>query len=275
MFSNFKGLQGDSFYRCIKCSEAVKFLNGRFFCPSCQKDWGSNGRYPDFIDDDFYWGEIPRDYMKEVCEYAKKNGWIEALEKKIRKVNPNIYRYVMSCNRADWRVLLNLDENSVVLDLGAGWGTISSILSDFVGKVYALESIKERVDFIDIRKEQDNKNIYPVRADFNDPPFFNESFDLIVCNGVLEWVALNKFDGSPRKVQIDFLKRLYKLLKPKGTLYIGIENRFSYESFNGAIDHSGLPYTNLLPRFLADIVVRLNALVKLKTKNFFLSKRLG
>jgi hypothetical protein len=42
-----------------------------------------------------------------------------------------------------------------------------------------------------------------------------------------------------------------RILKPNGTLLIGIENRWGYNGAFGSIDHSGLPYTNLMPRWMA------------------------
>ena len=37
---------------------------------------------------------------------------------------------------------------------------------------------------------------------------------------------------------------------------MGIENRIGYNNFLGAVDHSGLPYTSLMPRRLASMVLQ-------------------
>jgi hypothetical protein len=55
---------------------------------------------------------------------------------------------------------------------------------------------------------------------------------------------------------LQFLRKLHRALKPEGILLIGIENRFGYRFFAGAMDHSGLPYTGLMPRWLAGLVLR-------------------
>lgn len=47
------------------------------------------------------------------------------------------------------------------------------------------------------------------------------------------------------------------MLKPDGSLVIGIENRVGLNSMVGFPDHSGYPFTSLLPRFVAGAVVRL------------------
>lgn len=263
-------------YKCPKCFNDLEFSGDKLYCQKCSKDWSQGNGFPDFIEEEFYWGEIPQKLMQEICDYAKKHDWNNALEKKLLPDYPKIYKYVTESNRADWKILLPLNKDSVVLDIGAGWGTISSFLSDYVKEVHALEGIKERVEFINIRKSQEGKgNIYPLRANFNNPPFFDESFDVIICNGVLEWVGMDDISISPMQAQIDFLKKLRSNLKQNGMLYIGIENRFSYGSFYGTIDHSGLPYTNLLPRKCADLVVKFNASLKGKTRGFFLSNQKG
>ena len=69
--------------------------------------------------------------------------------------------------------------------------------------------------------------------------------------------AIGISEGTPRSAQLRFLRRLHTLLKPSGRLLIGIENRLGYVSITGAIDHSGLPFTNLLPRPLATAALRL------------------
>jgi len=81
----------------------------------------------------------------------------------------------------------------------------------------------------------------------------------LIVNGVLEWIGDWDLDGSPRSAQLRFLRQLHSLLKPNGRLLVGIENRLGYVSIGGAIDHSGLPYTNLLPRPLATVALRLFA----------------
>jgi len=46
-------------------------------------------------------------------------------------------------------------------------------------------------------------------------------------------------------------------LKPAGVLLIGIENRIGLHSFLGRIDHSGLPFTSLMPRWMASVYMKI------------------
>ncbi|HET7100658.1 MAG TPA: hypothetical protein VFJ52_05860, partial [Terriglobia bacterium] len=63
-------------------------------------------------------------------------------------------------------------------------------------------------------------------------------------------------EGSPRAAQLRFLTSLERLLKPNGVMVIGIENRFGISSLRGAVDHSGMPYTSLVPRRVATLMLR-------------------
>jgi SAM-dependent methyltransferase len=82
-------------------------------------------------------------------------------------------------------------------------------------------------------------------------PFEPESFDLVVMNGVLEWVA-EGMEGDPQELQEAALRNALALLKPGGKLYLGIQNRIYPGYFIGYPDpHSGIPFVTVLPRTLA------------------------
>src|SRR4030065_2206102 len=104
-----------------------------------------------------------------------------------------------------------------------------------------MESVRQRVSFQHIRQQQEHvRNIRFVRADWLRLPFPDNSFDLVVANGVLEWLGLSDYSRNPRQVQQEFLKEARRVLKPGGCLYVGTENRFGISFFAGARDHSGL-----------------------------------
>ena len=98
----------------------------------------------------------------------------------------------------------------------------------------------------------------------NGLPFCDGSFDLVILNGVLEWVGAYSDSKSPSQCQKDLLREISRVLRPGGSLYIGIENRFGYKFLLGKPDdHSQVMYTSLLPRFLAD-----RRMIKIKGKPY-------
>lgn len=240
-------------FKCPACSNELSQTESSYYCIICDKEWVNKNNIPNFIGDDFYWGEIPQAEMQEVNRIAIQKGWKASLEMLVMPKYPRIYEYITNASRADWRFLLPIDSSAVALDVGSGWGSISFLLSKACSQVYSVECVKERIEFQQIRSSQDGThNIKLISSDIFNLPFKNGSFDLIVMNGLLEWVGLTNKYKTPREAQLKALQICYGLLKENNYLYIGIENRFGYPYFLGAKDHSGLRFTSLMPRWLAD-----------------------
>ena len=52
-------------------------------------------------------------------------------------------------------------------------------------------------------------------------------FDIAILDGIMKWVAPNESD-DPALKQKRLLKKIFGLLKPGGTIYVGIEDRFHW-----------------------------------------------
>lgn len=172
--------------------------------------------------------------------------------------NVNKSRFVKNIiqpSRGAFKFLLNLDNTKIVLDIGCGYGAITTTIAPHVKKIIAIDPDSERLLFTKKRAQLSGlKNIVTVNiSNTKVLPFPSNSFDTIIINGVLEWVPTT-VKGYPNAVQIEFLKEVKRVLKPSGQVYLGIENRFSYQYFLGKPDdHSHLLFASLLPRFLTNI----------------------
>ncbi len=242
---------------CPECHKRLSQNNNKIKCDFCIKEWDIVDGVPRFANNEFYWGEISKEEASMLINVSKELSWRHGIEKVLKEKYPNIYEYIINELRDEFRYILPLTNDSVVLDIGAGWGNISVGLSNYAGAVYALELISERVEFIKIRSAQEKiKNLSVMMANMMKLPFADNSFDCIVVNGVLEWVGLYDKYTDPYTLQCQFLKEMHRVLKPNGCIYIGIENRLGYGMFFGALDHTGLRYTSLMPRWLADLYCR-------------------
>ena len=112
---------------------------------------------------------------------------------------------------------LGLDSNSRLLDAGCGASPLASLFGEkrykIVGMDYSLEMLKAntRTFF----KSTQRKNVF-FQADIESLPLPRNSFDLIFCLGVLCYLNQDR----------EGLEELYAVLKPGGTLFLSLPNRF-------------------------------------------------
>ena len=244
-------------YCCPKCKSTIsKSMNG-LQCKNCHNFYLIEEGYVDFVGrDGFYSGEVSQQEMKQLIHNIDTLGYDEGVRSFLKKY-PFLTNYLTDIRRIDWVCHALGKNNHRCLDIGSGLGNISENLSHIFQEVYSLDAVKERIEFQKRRYMNSNrKNITLVRGNALEIPFPDNYFDLIVCNGVLEWVGMTNYYPDPRKTQIKFLKEIKRVLSDKGCLYIGIENRFGLQFFRGAKDHSGLKYTSLMPRNVANFAVK-------------------
>ena len=226
-----------------------------------------------FSEEDFYWQKsITRDQIKLLQKELDSEPIMGAAE----KVGINS-SYISTYHRSDMIYFLPYKEKAdfSVLDLGAGFGNITIPLSKKMpeAKVYAVDA---SLDILEVASKQAKwekcTNIDFIKTDIlekKELPFKEKSFDLIIMNGVLEWVGTGTKTGNPRKHQVEVLRYLKSLLKEDGSLYVGIEGRFFPGYFAKVKDpHSGLRFTSVLPRKIADWLCRKNGLIGYRTYTY-------
>jgi len=231
--------------------------NKSYFCSTCKLTFHDDEGYIDFLpNSEFYAGEVPRSDMIQLAKDIDTVGYNEGIKNFCSKY-PNLRSYIIGQRRTDWVYHALGQSNKRCLDIGSGLGNISENLSNLYEEVYSLEAVKERIDFQVRRfRHTERSNIRILRANGLKIPFDDNTFDLIVCNGVLEWIGMMNTTTKPEDTQLEFLRELKRLINENGVIYIGIENRIGLEFFLGASDHSGIPFTSLMPRVLANLVVK-------------------
>lgn len=121
-----------------------------------------------------------------------------------------------------------------LLDLGAGSGHLASYFMERGAKVVAADTDGYR---------------YASSAPFHELkgivlPFADASFDIVILNHVLEHVG-------DRPAQRQILAEINRILRPGGTLYLGVPNK--WEPIEA---HYKLPFLGAMPKTLADFLVR-------------------
>jgi ubiquinone/menaquinone biosynthesis C-methylase UbiE len=249
-------------FRCPKCKGKVKRVGDAHICNTCSTGWPVHNGIPCFNTRPFYWSQVSRAKMKKLIAIARAEGWKDALEKVLLPATDKYtFDYAVDESRADWHFMLPVKKGSGVLDIGCGWGSTTISLARYYNVVGA-DSTLETLEFLRMRAAQEGTHkLQLVRIDpldYGTLPFPDSSFDLVVMNGVLEWVGALRTDIPPDECQKTALKEILRVLKPNGGIYIGIENRFAYTAFLGAREHGNIPFADLMPRRLANRLSKLS-----------------
>lgn len=132
-------------------------------------------------------------------------------------------------------------KDASILEIGAGCGAITGMLCEKGKKVTSVELSKRRAS-INFARHQEMDNLELMVGNLNDMEF-QEAYDYVVLNGVLEYAA--SFTEGDRPYQT-FLKKMKQYLKKDGRILIAIENRLGLKYFSGAPeDHTDLYFYGL------------------------------
>lgn len=180
------------------------------------------------------------------------DGDIEDELLKIVKENDDFSEILANDNR--WPILYHLSpirqniinwypfkENTSCLEIGGGCGAITGALCNSLKEVKVVELSKRRAT-INYERHKNYDNLEIIIANLNDIKF-NQKFDYITLNGVLEYAGSFTKTDNPYE---DFLKQIKQYLKPDGKLIIAIENRYGIKYFAGAKeDHTSREFDGI------------------------------
>ncbi len=164
--------------------------------------------------------------------------------------------YTTDVTRATALFNLPFSPDSRVLSFGTGRGTLGSAICGFVKEVVAMDITYPSLAISSLVSPSNMVHVHGGEEGFL--PFMNETFDLVILNGSLEWLPRWVQGGSPTAVQHQFLKEVKRILKKEGEVPVGMENRWSATLFAGQRErHSSLRFAPLMPRAIADLYERI------------------
>jgi ubiquinone/menaquinone biosynthesis C-methylase UbiE len=257
---------------CPHCHGQLSRHDVALLCPSCKKEYKIADGIPDFRQKDEYWCNVSREKMRELNRKASESGdWLKAA----RELIPEYIDAFEPFDRADAQYLWPTAKNSRILDAGSMWGGLTVPVAQHCGEIFAVDKTLETLEFLKIRAEQMGfNNIHVAASNVRELPFPDGYFDLVILNGVLEWVAFDQdvvleahwekrrsdaatYTKNPRQVQVEVLREMQRVLKPGGHLYLAIENSIGYQYLIGTPDdHVNIKYVSFLPRFLANAITK-------------------
>lgn len=150
-------------------------------------------------------------------------------------------RYHFSRERSLAYRPLKITQQDKILEVGCGCGSVTRYLGEEGGYLLALEGSARRAQ-ITRSRTRDLEHVDVLCASFEEVQFTTQ-FDLVICNGVVEYARLFIQDEEPF---IKMLESLSKLVAPGGLLIVAIENQFGLRYFSsGKEEHTGVMYDGL------------------------------
>ena len=204
-----------------------------------------------------FWGVLHKEELISLNQYISKVGF----EKAIGNHNfTSRFDYALDPHRANSIKFLFPDKIPyTVLEIGCGYGSLTVELSKKFDHVDAIDAVNQSLIFTEHRLNFEkclNVKLHQTGV-FEDKNFLssfeNDKYDLIIVNGVLEWVGSGLSEGDPVRFQKQFLAECNRKLKLNGLMYLAIENRF-YPGWIRRDPHSKLPLTAIAPRSLANLI---------------------
>lgn len=149
--------------------------------------------------------------------------------------------YELSKRRQNIVEPMDIGDEDVVLEVGAGMGAVTGAIADRARFVDCVEPSARR-SRANAYRNRNFENINIMVGNFESASF-DRKYDVIILNGVLEYAT--SYIHTPHPYD-DFLKKLYCLMEDSGRLYIAIENKLGLKYFAGcAEDHLGSLFSGI------------------------------
>lgn len=184
-------------------------------------------------------GKKTEAYIKSVIEKTKD---VSSNSRELELyINNWATRYHLSRERSVAYWPMQIDPADRILEVGSGCGAITRYLGERAEHVLAIEGSPMRASITRARTA-DLKNVQVLCAPFQKINYVNQ-FDLIVCNGVLEYSSRFVADEDPYSKILDIFK---SLLSDKGSLFLAIENQFGLRYFSSSReDHTNIMFDGI------------------------------
>lgn len=241
---------------CPGCRAPLRETGGSHECASCSRVYPIEDGLSCFTTAPSSHGEFSTEEMGEFLHFAKERGWRRALTDYALPRRARVPALLLDERRSI--TTSGLRPGGRVLDLGCGYGGVALQLARGFDEVVALDGSRDRVQFLNIVKQQEgHSNIVPVaHNDILRLPFADAYFDAVVLVGVFEYFPVSLPSLSVEAAHDACLAEISRVLRPGGELLVATKNRYGIDFLRGMPDHNGMPFGPLLPRPLADLLLR-------------------
>lgn len=253
-------MKNNSIYVCPRTRSRLSDRGVSLYCDICDHHYRLMEGIPVFLAGKPVEDHETHKQLSELNEIAKKKNWKDAL-RDVYGAESNIFKYVTNHERLIFLDLLELNKDSVVLEIGSGLGQFTSFIADYAKQVYGLEVVAGQAQFASERCRQLGKDNVKFACGGDDCrlPYPDQSMDIVIMNLVFEWCSTRNPDESSAEGQKRMLAEVFRVLNPGGSVFLSTKNRFALGYILGRRDeHSyGMPFGNALPRWMHNLLLRL------------------
>jgi SAM-dependent methyltransferase len=146
-----------------------------------------------------------------------------------------------------------------LLDVGCGYGGISLAYARGGRTAFAMDIREQNLSVVRSRTakgEAVDGTIVPLGGSALEVPLREESVDLVLLIGVLEWVGYSRRTGPVSDLQRRALRECARVVRPGGRLVIGTKNRL-FPRYLWSDAQVRKPIVNGLPHGVAHLVSRI------------------
>lgn len=257
-------------FRCPVCFGNLFQHTEFLICKSCSRSYPCRDGIYSFLSEQSIKNADNFELVSELPSGLTERNWAKTIRQYVKQSN-NRYANpteLTSAGNSAWKLLLDLSQDTVLLDLGCGSGTTTENLSRLVSKTFAVDPSSQALNFAKARLSIFNSDcdIVLVESDAaNQLPFPDKMFDCIVLSDIERFVrpladssnASRRQSGRPYKpgsataVQEGYRKilaELARILKPNGILFLIALNRLAYHNLFGSSSTLGSRLSALAPR---------------------------
>ena len=180
-------------------------------------------------------GEI-EDEILEACKNKKENELLKQSKDYAVLYHLSEIRH----NLIEW---YPIGKDESVLEIGAGCGGVTGVLSQKAGFVTCVELSMKR-SRINAYRHSDRDNVRIIIGNYQEIEPSLGKFDVITLIGV--WEYSNLYISGKKDAYVSMLEIAKRHLTDNGRLFIAIENKTGLRYWNGAFeDHTGKQYSGL------------------------------
>ncbi|MFW6116433.1 MAG: hypothetical protein ACOC6F_01780 [bacterium] len=244
-------------FRCPYCRGDLRFADDRLQCAECDAQFPIDQGIPCFVPGQLRTKRPLSSYDRDLDRRHTDRATANAVRKPaagccgvqgIETANQRVNREA----RADFRFMMPLDGNDVVLYIGS-CTNIPMAFARIVRCVIALDTSLEGLHLLQRRAQEEGLyNIIGAQGDACTLPLRPASCNAALMVGGLARVVSAGPRGAPQRLQKQALQRIRCTLKSGGSLCLGAENRFGFRYFLGAKQSdTGLRVISIVPNRLA------------------------